>query len=115
MAVANLPVIVGFGGINPAGRSSFHHGFRRLILDALPAAKADSTFQSLAALMGVEASQREHMLKHTLVRKIEADWFDTEAIPTNKHMPLAPAGESLSFVTRARNLPETIPDNWQVS
>lgn len=115
MAVANLPVIVGFGGINPAGRSSFHHGFRRLILDALPAAKADSTFQSLAALMGVEASQREHMLKHTLVRKIEADWFDTEAIPSNKHMPLAPAGESLSFVTRARNLPETIPDNWQVS
>ncbi|MFT5032961.1 MAG: acetoacetyl-[acyl-carrier protein] synthase [Bacteroidia bacterium] len=113
--VASLPVIVGFGGVNPAGRSSFHHGFRRLILDALPSAKVDSTFQSLSALMGVDAAQREHMLKHTLVRKIEADWFDTEAIRCNKHMPLAPAGETLSFVTRARNLPERIPENWTVS
>ena len=113
--MANLPVIVGFGGINPAGRSSFHHGFRRLILDALPAAKVDSTFQSLSALMGVEPSRREHMLDHTLVRKIEAEWFDTEAIPSNKHMPLAPAGETMSFVTRARNLPEALPNNWTVT
>ncbi len=113
--MSNLPVIVGFGGINPAGRSSFHHGFRRLILDALPTAKVDSTYQSLAALMGVDATRREHILAHTLIRKIEAEWFDTEAIPCNKHMPLAPAGETLSFVTRSRNLPETIPANWTVT
>lgn len=113
--MANLPVIVGFGGINPAGRSSFHHGFRRLILDALPTAKTDSTYQSLAALMGVDATQREYIRNHTLVRKIESDWFDTEAIPCNKHMPLAPVGDTLSFVTRARNLPENVPGNWTVT
>ncbi|HNF09694.1 MAG TPA: hypothetical protein PLX36_10580, partial [Pseudomonadales bacterium] len=33
--MVRLPVIVGFGGINPAGRSSFHHGYRRLVLDVL--------------------------------------------------------------------------------
>ena len=46
--MANLPVIVGFGGINPAGRSSFHHGYRRLVFDALSAEKAELTLSSLA-------------------------------------------------------------------
>lgn len=113
--MARLPVITGFGGINAAGRSSFHHGYRRLVLDALPQDKADRTLQSLSALMGVPASDREYILNHTLVRKIEAGWFDTEAIPCNKPMPLAPAEDVLSFVTRARNLPEQLPENWTVT
>ena len=29
------PVIVGFGGVNPAGRSSSHHGYRRMVIDEL--------------------------------------------------------------------------------
>lgn len=113
--MANLPVIVGFGGINPAGRSSFHHAYRRLVIDGLPADQVDSTYRSLAALMGVDAGQRDHMLRHSLIRKIEPAWFDTEAIPCNRPMPLVPAGESLSFVTSARHLPETLPANWAVS
>ncbi|MBB3046678.1 acetoacetyl-[acyl-carrier protein] synthase [Litorivivens lipolytica] len=113
--MARLPVITGFGGINAAGRSSFHHGYRRMVLDALPDDKVNRTLQSLSALMGVPVTDREFILNHTLVRKIEAGYFDTEAIPCNKHMPLAPAGEELSFVTRARNLPEVIPPNWKVT
>lgn len=113
--MANLPVIVGFGGINPAGRSSFHHGYRRLVIDGLPADQVDSTYRSLAALMGVDEQQRDYMLGHSLIRKIEPAWFDTEAIPCNRHMPLVPAGESLSFITSARHLPETLPANWTVS
>jgi len=31
-----LPVIVGFGGYNAAGRSSSHQAFRRTVLEALP-------------------------------------------------------------------------------
>ena len=31
-----LPVIVGFGGINGAGRVSGHHAFRRMVYSALP-------------------------------------------------------------------------------
>ena len=30
-----LPLIVGFGGINSAGRSSFHHSYKRIIYDSL--------------------------------------------------------------------------------
>lgn len=113
--MARLPVITGFGGVNPAGRSSFHHGYRRLVIDALPEAKVERTLQSLSALMGRPVSDRQGILDHTLIRKIEPAWFDTEAIPCNRHMPLAPADESISFVTRARNLPETLPDGWTVS
>nr|WP_221200433.1 beta-ketoacyl synthase [Litorivivens lipolytica] len=86
-----------------------------MVLDALPDDKVNRTLQSLSALMGVPVTDREFILNHTLVRKIEAGYFDTEAIPCNKHMPLAPAGEELSFVTRARNLPEVIPPNWKVT
>ena len=36
--MSRLPVIVGFGGYNAAGRSSFHHGFRRIVQESLDAA-----------------------------------------------------------------------------
>ena len=49
--MSRLPVIVGFGGVNPAGRSSAHHGYRRMVIDALDDTKKDRTFASLAALM----------------------------------------------------------------
>ena len=47
----NLPVIVGFGGFNAAGRSSFHHAFRRTVLDSLDSDKRLSTLLSLASIM----------------------------------------------------------------
>ena len=37
--MSRLPVIVGFGGYNAAGRSSFHHGFRRIVQESLDAAR----------------------------------------------------------------------------
>jgi len=46
-----LPVIVGFGGVGPAGRSSFHHAYRRIIFDHLSPAQQVQTTQSLAAMM----------------------------------------------------------------
>ena len=49
-----LPVIVGLGGINPAGRVSFHHGYKRLVLDALGSEEQDRTYASLATLMGLD-------------------------------------------------------------
>ena len=48
-----LPVIVSFGGYNAAGRSSFHHAFRRTVLESLDNAQRTSTFLSLASLMGL--------------------------------------------------------------
>ena len=70
--MARLPLIVGFGGVNAAGRSSFHHGYRRMVIDALPAATAERTLKSLAALMGRPGAEqdeagRRYLLDHTLI------------------------------------------------
>ena len=48
-----LPVIVGMGGINAAGRTSFHQGYRRIVLDSLNAQDRSETFLGLATLMNL--------------------------------------------------------------
>lgn len=48
----SLPVIVGFGGYNAAGRSSSHQGFRRMVFESLSAAEQTKTVVGLACLMG---------------------------------------------------------------
>jgi len=115
--MARLPLIVGFGGVNAAGRSSFHHGYRRLVVDALDQSTVDKTLRSLAALMQLEggAAERERILRHTLIRRIEGAWFDVDNAPLNRRLPLEANGQALGFVTRARNLPEVLPPNWRVA
>ncbi|WP_269619291.1 beta-ketoacyl synthase [Zhongshania sp. BJYM1] len=118
--MSKLPVIVGFGGVNAAGRSSFHHGYRRTVLDALPGEKVSRTYRSLAAIMGIPADQvnsdvqRQYMRDHTLIRKIEGNIFDVDNVPWNKRMALSGAEGVLQFVTRARDLPDTLPSGWVV-
>ena len=104
----HLPVIVGFGGVNPAGRLSMHHAYRRLVLDSLPSALQDSTFASLAGLMGIDSPEsdaaRARMRRHTLIRKIEH--WDPKSFASHRPMELCPAeGESFTFTTRRRSLP----------
>lgn len=118
--MSKLPVIVGFGGVNTAGRSSFHHSYRRTVLDALPSEKVSRTYRSLAAIMGIPADQvdsdvqRQYMRDHTLIRKIEGNIFDVDNVPWNKRMALSGAEGVLEFVTRARDLPDTLPSTWVV-
>lgn len=117
--MSRLPVIVGYGGINPAGRVSFHHAYRRLIIDVLDDAKRDRTFRSLGQIMGLSADNpdatadpnvRQHILDHTLLRQIES--FDTKAIPWQRSAKLN--ADELKFVITRRQLPEQLPPNWQV-
>ncbi len=117
--MSSLPVVVGFGGINPAGRSSFHHGYRRLVLDALPEALQQRTLQSLSALMGVGdelqgAARREYILSHTLIRKIEAAAFDVNQVAWNKRLQMRGGHAGLEFITRKKQLPERLPEGWQL-
>ncbi len=118
--MSKLPVIVGFGGINPAGRSSFHHGYRRTVIDALSQDKAARTYRSLSAIMGLptaaadDETARRHILEHTLIRKIEGNIFDTDQVPWNRRMALNGANGDLQFVTRTRDLPEALPAGWSV-
>ena len=55
----SLPVIVGFGGYNAAGRSSSHQAFRRMVFESLPAPEQQQTVVGLACLMGHVTSGSE--------------------------------------------------------
>jgi len=114
-----LPVIVGFGGINPAGRLSFNHSYRRLVIDKLSVDKQDRTYQSLAQLMGVEnrdgqdEQTRAHIRNHTLIRRIEV--FDPDSVTWQTAADLK--GEQqhpLTFVVAKRQLPDPVPEDWQI-
>ncbi len=54
-----LPVIVGFGGYNAAGRSSSHQAFRRTVLESLPLDEQQKTIAGLACLMAVVKTEGE--------------------------------------------------------
>ncbi len=112
--MSRLPVIVGFGGINPAGRSSGHHAYRRLVEDKLDTETRERMLTSLAALMQCEDDQ-DFILEHTLIRKLESNLFDADAIPLNRtaRISAADAGQ-LSFTLRENQLPEHPPAHWQI-
>ena len=116
--MSRLPVIVSFGGINPAGRSSLHHGYRRLVIEKIGAEERNKTMSSLRALMnksGEDSCTSQWILHHSLIRKIEDNLFDTEAIPVNKRTVFSSAlGEKTSFLVKKNQLPTTIPSNWKV-
>jgi acetoacetyl-[acyl-carrier protein] synthase len=121
--MARIPVITGFGGVNAAGRSSFHHGYRRLVLDALDTTKQDSTYASLAALMNITTTsgslsdqQKQFIVDNTLIRRIDHHLFDVDAVDYNKRMPINISGDNnVSFTVKLRNLPELLPANWTVT
>ena len=110
-----LPVIVGFGGINAAGRSSFHHAYRRMVHEAMKEEDLAPMFEGLAKLMKLEdSSDRESMLDHTLIRKIESQIFDINNVKTHRKTVMKAEGEAIKFETRKRQLPENLPENWKV-
>ena len=112
--------MVGFGGINSAGRLSFNHSYRRMVIDALGKNEQDRTYRSLAELMRLEDASgsgtdaRAHIRDHTLIRRIEL--WDPERVVWQGAAQLsgdADAGH-LTFVMAKRQLPERIPPSWQV-
>ena len=113
-----LAVIAGFGGINAAGRSSAHHGYRRTIIEVLAPGLADATFRALARLMGVEGdideAKRAHILEHTLVRGLEPDFLDVSSVAWNCRARLADGRGPVSFEISQRDLPQRLPDGWSL-
>jgi acetoacetyl-[acyl-carrier protein] synthase len=119
--VSRLPVVVGFGGINAAGRSSFHQGYRRLVLDALSTQTQTHTLAGIGRLMRLAGPNndrdfsRQHaetIRRHTLMRRIESQYFDVDAIPVHHRLPLNT--EALTLRLHKRDLPLHIPANWAV-
>jgi len=134
--MTRLPLIVGFGGIGPAGRSSFHHAYKRLVFESLPNNSYHETFLGLATMMNLVSYQnghyrddrgttyqpsevvsrfKERILEGTLVRKIEIDHFDCDQVDWHKKVSLqAPGSEALVFITDRKQLPQPIPTNWKI-
>lgn len=134
--MANLPVITGFGGINAAGRSSGHNGFRRLVFDKLSSDQQASTLQQLATLTGqlrqdqglwrdannaevnvgeFLTANKEALLANTLIRKIHDAGFDPTQLPYHQRAVLGgPESTGLEFTLRKRDLPSPLPADWQL-
>jgi acetoacetyl-[acyl-carrier protein] synthase len=107
------------GGINAAGRSSAHHGYRRTIIDTLDEGLAADTLSSLAGLMGIseplESRQLRHILDHTLVRGLEPDILDPAQAGWNCRARLVPGHGPVTFVVAQRDVPESLPEGWKVT
>ena len=52
-----LPVVVGMGGVNAAGRTSGFQSFRRMVIDVLPEEQRRDTLVSLAVMMGLVTAE----------------------------------------------------------
>jgi acetoacetyl-[acyl-carrier protein] synthase len=133
---SSLPVVIGMGGINAAGRTSFHQGFRRIVIDKITAEARQETFVGLASLMklvsykdgklldqqgnevlasDIEATFGQQILDGTLIRKIEKNHFDPDATHWYQKMHVSPVNKTISFELRAKELPHPLPHAWQVT
>jgi acetoacetyl-[acyl-carrier protein] synthase len=117
MAKQSLPVIVGFGGINGAGRASGHNAYRRLIYPALGQQSQQHTLRSLGALMNVTGQplSEQSVLDRTLIRRIEQSHFDVNAVSWNRRFPTESNGRPVSFDLERKHLPDTVPQDWEVT
>ena len=111
-----LPVIVGFGGISPAGRSSNHHSYRWLVSDVLTKAKKARTLQALCALTGIKDSDNDleqQLRANTLIRKISPHLFNVDRLPGR--IGARPVKDESFLVELAtRQLPDPLPASWHI-
>ena len=125
------------GGINASGRTSFHQGFKRIVIDKLSQEARQETFLGLATLMNlvkyengqlvtangdkvsavdIEKLYGEQIKAGTLIRKIEKNHFDVDATHWQQKLSLkANDEEGLRFTCRLRDLPNPVPVTWQVT
>lgn len=133
--MARLPIITGFGGYNAAGRSSFHHGFRRMVIESIDEQSRRETLAGLGVMTKIlscdengfvdrngehieleqlEARYGDEILDTTLIRRIEKNHFDVDAAPWQQSVTVAPDGGSTSFVLSRRQMPAIVPQTWTV-
>ena len=113
---STLPLIVGFGGYNAAGRSSGFQSYKRMIFESLSSSEQQETLTSLANLMGVVDWKPEDVLDGTLIRRIEPGLFDVEKAPASKRISLGGQTDlPVSFTISRRELPSSIPEHWTLS
>ena len=73
--MASLPLIVGYGGINAAGRSIFDLGYNRILFEKIGLLEQQEVLASLGHLMGT--SDQETIINKTLMREIIKIFFNS--------------------------------------
>ena len=108
-----LPVIVSMGGINSAGRSSMHHGYARMVEEALGVEQRRRMLAALSQLTG--QTDDRSLLDGTLIRRIEANHFDPAHVAWNQRLPTRSNGSPVGFEIHRRHLPLPVPADWKLS
>jgi len=115
-----LPVVVGFGGVNAAGRSTLHLGYCRMVHESLGEQDRDIMFDALAALTNTNkdaftttAAFEQYLLLNSLIRPIGMEHFDTQAAPGYKRVTMSSEAPT-EFVIKKRDLPSVIPEHWEI-
>ncbi|WP_439102927.1 beta-ketoacyl synthase [Congregibacter sp.] len=109
-----LPVIVSFGGVNSAGRSSMHHAYARMVEGALNADRRGKMLTALRQLTGAADDSDAGLLDRTLIRRIGPQHFDPTRVSWNQRLPTRSNGAPVSFELHRRYLPVPVPDDWQL-
>ncbi len=133
--MTRLPVIVGFGGVGPAGRSSFHHAYHRIIWESIDTARRQRTVTALAAMMNLGyvkdgelcrpdgsafdtaglVELESAVLDGTLIRRLEVARFDPDQVSGNIELPIvADDIHSNRITVAASDLPDPLPPGWEV-
>jgi 3-oxoacyl-(acyl-carrier-protein) synthase len=129
------------GGVNAAGRTSGHQAYRRMIIDALAEEEANKTIVGLAVMMGLVKANEEagfinadnetlsaaevadrykaDVLNGTLVRRIEPERFNVDALYWQSNAALSPLSEdgddTIRVVADKSAIPDPLPDTWTVA
>lgn len=112
---AKLPLIVGFGGFNAAGRSSGHRGYLRTIYESIDQNNRDVVINSLSSLMGLPEVSEKAALDGSLIRRIDPSLFDADNTFAAQNVYLRGSESNpISFSLSRRQMPENIPSNWTV-
>lgn len=117
MSRQRLPVIVSLGGFNGAGRVSGHHAVARMAYSAMDRARQERALAALGAMMGLDdpLGAEQYILNHTLIRRIESQHFDVDAVLWNQRFPTESNGHPVTFDIERRHLPDEIPANWKIT
>jgi acetoacetyl-[acyl-carrier protein] synthase len=90
-----------------------------MVIDALPQEKADQTWASLAALTGRDwdgsDKLRRELAAGTLIRRIEENHYDVDAVAWNRRVVAHSEDFPMSFRTQHKHLPEDLPSGWRVT
>ena len=108
--MASLPLIVGYGGINAAGRSIFDLGYNRILFEKIGLLEQQEVLTSLGHLMGT--SDQETIINKTLMREIDQDFFKLNnfrnpILPTSAGGQL-PSGFNPADTYNARQHPRSL-------